>query len=85
VLYAQSIARWAFRAGSFSIDDGGDFNRTVFHSTLVGVTASVLATQFGSMAAYVLVRFRFRAKLGASVIFFVIKFGGYLSLFEYVG
>lgn len=63
----------------------GNFKGTVTHSTLIGVTASVLATLFGSMAAYALVRFPFRVKLGSGVIFFVIAFGGYLALFEYGG
>lgn len=63
----------------------GNFIGTVTHSTLIGVTASVLATAFGSMAAYALVRFPFRVKLGSGLIFFAIALGGYLTLLEVVG
>jgi multiple sugar transport system permease protein len=63
----------------------GNFSGTVLNSTLIGVTAAVLATLFGSMAAYALVRFPFRIKLGSGLIFFAIAFGGYLVLFEYAG
>ena len=58
----------------------GNFTGTVTHSTLIGVTASVLATIFGSMAAYALVRFPFRVKLGSGLIFFAIALGGYWAL-----
>ncbi len=60
----------------------GNFFGTVINSTLVGVTAAALATLFGSMAAYALVRFPFRIKLGSGLIFFAIAFGGYLFLLE---
>lgn len=63
----------------------GNFAGTVWHSTLIGVTASVLATLFGSMAAYALVRFPFRVKLGAGLLFFAVAMGGYLGLFIYGG
>ena len=63
----------------------GNFKGTVLHSTLVGVSAASLATLFGSMAAYSLVRFPFRIKLGSGLIFFAIAFGGYLGLNEYAG
>lgn len=63
----------------------GNFVGTVTHSTLIGVTASLLATIFGSMAAYALVRFPFRVKLGSGLIFFAIAMGGYLVLLEVVG
>ncbi len=63
----------------------GNFVGTVTHSTLIGVTASVLATAFGSMAAYALVRFPFRVKLGSGLIFFAIAMGGYLVLLNYGG
>lgn len=63
----------------------GNFIGTVTHSTLIGVTASLLATLFGSMAAYALVRFPFRVKLGAGLIFFAIAMGGYLVLLNYAG
>ena len=62
----------------------GNFKGTLLHSTLIGVTAATIATLFGSMAAYALVRFPFRIKLGSGIIFFVIAFGGYLVLYEYV-
>ncbi len=63
----------------------GNFYGPVINSTLVGVTAAAVATLFGSMAAYALVRFPFRIKLGSGLIFFAIAFGGYLFLLEYGG
>ncbi len=63
----------------------GNFVGTVTHSTLIGVTASLLATLFGSMAAYALVRFPFKVKLGSGLIFFAIAMGGYQLLLNYYG
>lgn len=63
----------------------GNFTGTVTHSTLIGVTASFLATLFGSMAAYALVRFPFKVKLGSGLIFFAIAMGGYQLLLNYYG
>lgn len=63
----------------------GDFFRTVLNSTLVGLTVATLATIFGAMAAYALVRFPFRVRLGSGLIFFAIALGGYLTLDRFAG
>ncbi|MBY5318953.1 carbohydrate ABC transporter permease [Rhizobium johnstonii] len=56
----------------------GQFYNTFIASTIVGLSASLLATLIGSMAAYALVRFTFEVKLLSGVIFVVVAFGGYL-------
>jgi multiple sugar transport system permease protein len=56
----------------------GQFYSTFIASTIVGLSASVIATAIGSMAAYALVRFTFEVKLLTGVIFVVVSFGGYL-------
>ncbi|UXN62160.1 carbohydrate ABC transporter permease [Phyllobacterium zundukense] len=56
----------------------GQFYNTFMASTIVGLSASVIATAIGSMAAYALVRFTFEVKLLTGVIFVVVAFGGYL-------
>ncbi|RCW80313.1 carbohydrate ABC transporter permease [Phyllobacterium bourgognense] len=56
----------------------GQFYNTFMASTIVGLSASVIATAVGSMAAYALVRFTFEVKLLTGVIFVVVAFGGYL-------
>jgi multiple sugar transport system permease protein len=56
----------------------GQFYSTFIASTIVGLSASVIATAVGSMAAYALVRFTFEVKLLTGVIFVVVSFGGYL-------
>ncbi|MGO7973650.1 carbohydrate ABC transporter permease [Rhizobium ruizarguesonis] len=56
----------------------GQFYNTFIASTIIGLSASVLATFIGSMAAYALVRFTFEVKLLSGVIFVVVAFSGYL-------
>lgn len=63
----------------------GQFYNTFIASTIVGLSASLLATVIGSMAAYALVRFTFEVKLLSAVIFVVIAFGGYLIGYNFLG
>ncbi|HMF67149.1 MAG TPA: ABC transporter permease subunit [Phyllobacterium sp.] len=56
----------------------GQFYNTFIASTIIGLSASVIATAIGSMAAYALVRFTFEVKLLSGIIFVVVSFGGYL-------
>ncbi|HMF69369.1 MAG TPA: carbohydrate ABC transporter permease, partial [Phyllobacterium sp.] len=56
----------------------GQFYSTFMASTIIGLSASVIATAVGSMAAYALVRFTFEVKLLTGLIFVVVSFGGYL-------
>lgn len=56
----------------------GDFFRPFINSTLVGLSATVIAVMFGSMAAYALARFEFRVRLLSGVIFAAAGIGGYL-------
>lgn len=60
--------------------DRGDVLRPLWNSTLIGLTATTLATILGTMAAYALVRFDFRVKLLAGVVFALAGIGGYLVL-----
>ena len=56
----------------------GGFFRTFLNSTIVGLSAAAIATAVGAMAAYALVRFEFKVRLGAGLIFFLLALGGYL-------
>ncbi|MGY3529248.1 carbohydrate ABC transporter permease [Bradyrhizobium sp. USDA 4452] len=56
----------------------GEFFRTFLNSTIVGLSAAAIATAIGAMAAYALVRFEFKVRLGAGLVFFVLALGGYL-------
>ncbi|TDQ83222.1 carbohydrate ABC transporter membrane protein 2 (CUT1 family) [Dongia mobilis] len=56
----------------------GEFMNTFIASTIVSLSSAVLATAIGAMAAYALVRFPFRVKLAAGLVFFVVALGGYL-------
>ena len=62
----------------------GDFFTPFLNSTLIGISATVLAVLLGSMAAYALVRFEFRVRLLAGVAFAAIGIGGFL-LFQHLG
>jgi multiple sugar transport system permease protein len=42
------------------------------------LSAAAIATAVGAMAAYALVRFEFRVRFGAGLIFFLLALGGYL-------
>jgi multiple sugar transport system permease protein len=52
----------------------------LINSTLVALSAALLATLLGSMAAYALVRFEFRVRLLAGLLFALVGVGGYLGL-----
>ncbi|MGY3586705.1 multiple sugar transport system permease protein [Bradyrhizobium sp. USDA 4341] len=56
----------------------GEFFHTFLNSTIVGLSAAAIATAIGAMAAYALVRFEFRVRLGAGLVFFLLALGGYL-------
>ena len=56
----------------------GEFFRTFLNSTIIGLSAAAIATAIGAMAAYALVRFEFRVRFGAGLIFFLLALGGYL-------
>ncbi|OKO84414.1 ABC transporter permease [Bradyrhizobium sp. NAS80.1] len=56
----------------------GEFFRTFLNSTIVGLSAAAIATAIGAMAAYALVRFEFKVRLGAGLVFFLLALGGYL-------
>ncbi|KWV58700.1 ABC transporter permease [Bradyrhizobium macuxiense] len=56
----------------------GEFFRTFLNSTIVGLSAAAIATTIGAMAAYALVRFEFKVRLGAGFAFFLLALGGYL-------
>lgn len=63
----------------------GSFSHTFWNSTLVGISAAAMATVFGAMAAYALVRFEFRVKLASGLAFFAVALGGYLAGFSLFG
>ncbi len=58
----------------------GNVLSPLWNSTLIGLTATAIATLFGSMAAYALVRFDFRVRLLAGLLFALIGIGGYWGL-----
>ncbi|WP_094193874.1 carbohydrate ABC transporter permease [Bradyrhizobium viridifuturi] len=56
----------------------GEFFRTFLNSTIVGLSAAAIATAIGAMAAYALVRFEFKVRFGAGLVFFLLALAGYL-------
>jgi multiple sugar transport system permease protein len=56
----------------------GEFFRTFLNSTIVGLSAAAIATAIGAMAAYALVRFEFRVRFGAGLVFSLLALGLYL-------
>jgi multiple sugar transport system permease protein len=56
----------------------GEFFRTLLNSTIIGFSAALLATAIGAMAAYALVRFEFKVRFGAGLVFLLLALGGYL-------
>ena len=50
----------------------------LFQFSLISIAASLIALVFGSMAAYALVRFQFRVKLLAGIVFASCGMGSYL-------
>ena len=73
--FTPSLQAWT------DIFDGirGQFFGTFVNSTLVGLSAAVIATLLGAMAAYALVRFEFRIRLATGLVFFAVALGGYLG------
>jgi len=65
--------------GEVIAGDRGDVLKPLLNSTLVAITATTLATVFGAMAAYALVRFEFRVRLLAGIAFALFGVGGYLG------
>lgn len=63
----------------------GSFSHTFLNSMIVGLSSAAVATAFGAMAAYALVRFEFRVKLAAGLAFFAVALGGYLAGFGWLG
>lgn len=63
----------------------GEFRDTFIASTIVGLSAALIATSLGAMAAYALVRFEFRVALASALIFFAVALGGYLLGIGYGG
>jgi multiple sugar transport system permease protein len=63
----------------------GEFRDTFIASTIVGLSASLIATALGAMAAYALVRFEFRVALLSGIIFFAVALAGYLLGINYWG
>ena len=58
----------------------GDVVRPLVNSTLIGLTATALATLLGAMAAYALVRFEFRVRIWAGLAFALVAIAAYLGL-----
>ncbi|MGI9504723.1 MAG: carbohydrate ABC transporter permease [Geminicoccaceae bacterium] len=69
-------------AGFREILGGGRGNMLppLWNSALIATVSTAVATLLGSMAAYALVRFEFRVKLLAGLLFAVIGIGGYWLL-----
>ena len=69
-------------AGFREILGGGRGNMLppLWNSALVATVSTAIATLLGSMAAYALVRFEFRVKLLAGLLFAIIGIGGYWLL-----
>ena len=58
----------------------GDFWGPIVSSVLIALTATVLSVFLGTMAAYALVRFRFRIRLASGIAFAAISIGGFVLL-----
>jgi len=58
----------------------GDFLGPILSSVMISAVVTVLSVGLGSMAAYALVRFEFRIKLLAGVLFGVVTIGGFAVL-----
>lgn len=66
----------------FFEDRGKSLFRNMRNSAVIAIVASIIATAFGTMAAYALVRYRFKTPLIAGLAFVVIAIGGYVILFN---
>lgn len=62
----------------------GNFMGNLGSSAAVSIVSSLVATLLGAMAAYALVRYRFRVPLGAGLAFAVIAIAGFV-LFQSLG
>ncbi len=58
----------------------GDVLRPLVNSTLIGLTATTIATLLGAMAAYALVRFTFRVRLLAGATFALVGIVTFVAL-----
>lgn len=58
----------------------GDFYGPIMSSILISILSTALAVLLGSMAAYALVRFEFRIRLGSGLLFAGISIGGFVLL-----
>ena len=58
----------------------GNMLPPLWNSALIATASAAVATLLGSMAAYALVRFQYRVRLLAGLLFAVIGIGGYLLL-----
>ncbi|MBU2937161.1 MULTISPECIES: carbohydrate ABC transporter permease [Pacificibacter] len=63
----------------------GDFMSPIFSSLAVSTVSTALSVLLGSMAAYALVRFEFRIKLLAGIVFAIIAIGGFIFTKEALG
>jgi multiple sugar transport system permease protein len=63
----------------------GNFSATFMNSVWISIGASVISVTLGSMAAYALVRFQFRVRLLAGVLFAVSGIGAYVLAREQLG
>lgn len=68
--------------GLYEILGGGRGNMLppLWNSALIATTSAAIATLLGSMAAYALVRFEFRVRLLAGLLFAIVGVGGYWLL-----
>jgi multiple sugar transport system permease protein len=69
--YVPSLANWSY----IFFDLGRDTLRPYVNSVVVALTSTGLAVLIGSLAAYALVRIRFRVKLAAIATFLVLLLG----------
>ncbi|MBD0864614.1 MAG: carbohydrate ABC transporter permease [Rhodobacteraceae bacterium] len=58
----------------------GDFVGPIRNSSLISIMATALSVLLGTMAAYALIRFEFRIRLLAGVVFAVLAIGGFILL-----
>ena len=58
----------------------GNMLPPLWNSALIATASAAVATLLGSMAAYALVRFQYRVRLLAGLLFAVVGIGGYLLL-----
>lgn len=58
----------------------GDFAGPILSSLLISLSATGLAVFLGAMAAYALVRFEFRIRLLAGLVFAIVSIGGFALL-----